>query len=80
MITSTDSRKRGERHLGLAFDIDELALIRGITPMDLHELLSPAIDLGIVLDNGSRMAFQHGVVQTIISERRQNRSAAQPIS
>ena len=55
--------------LGAEFDLHELADVSGMSFDDLTTVLQPAVDLRLVVDAGDRLAFQHAIVQTIISEQ-----------
>ena len=54
--------------LGLSFDVHELAQLREKGVTEVLEALLPALDIGILIEAGDRMAFRHAVVQTIVAD------------
>jgi DNA-binding NarL/FixJ family response regulator len=54
--------------LGLDFSVSDLAMVSGRRVSDLLPLLDEAILAGVLLDNGSQLAFRHPLIQASLYE------------
>jgi DNA-binding CsgD family transcriptional regulator len=56
--------------LGESFDVVDLCLLHSVEPSEMVLGLEPALLERIVVGNGRRFRFQHGLVQTVVAESR----------
>ena len=56
--------------LGLSFDVRELAAVIGVDAHEALDHLMAAIHQRILIEDGTRLVFQHAIVQTIVASQR----------
>jgi DNA-binding NarL/FixJ family response regulator len=53
--------------LGSGFDVGELAAVLDTTPIDLWEVLTEAVEAGMLVDDGERLRFRHNVLREALA-------------
>ena len=56
--------------LGLSFDVREVAAVIGVDAHEALDHLMAAIHQRILIEDGTRLVFQHAIVQTIVASQR----------